>query len=241
MPSLKRKTRSTAAGDATAGSRFRLLRPGALSPEWQTADVPLRRRVIPRSLHVTLFVAVTLWSAACTSLRVPRSIPDPGGGPSSSVKAMGVSVSVRPIVGRESYWELFDEDLPEMGMAAAWVTIRNGRQDEVSVEPARWYLRSGTQRSPRLSPEEVMGRYYKARKIRMYSVRADREARRRLDDIGLQQGRLSSAGIAEGLVFFRIAVPANPRWHEDKHLIVRGLFSGRELREGIEVPLYADR
>jgi len=204
-------------------------------------DAMSQRRCLSRVQNAVLCAAMGLSFAGCTSMRVPRSIPNQGGSDVVSTTADGITVKVKPIVGREGYWELFDDNLPEIGIVAAWISIRNDRPDEVLADPKRWYLLSGSIASRRLRSTEVIDHYHKARKIRMYTVKAEQEACGRLDDIGLKPGRLPPAGSAEGFLFFRTAGPADASWHRHARVIMRGLFSGKERRKEIVIPLYADR
>ncbi len=186
-------------------------------------------------------LALTLVFSNCATLRVPASIPDLGSSGFYTVIADGVSVRIKPIVGQEGYWDLFDDDLPEIGIAAAWISIHNGRQDEIHLEPRRWHLFFGARKSSLLSPKEVLDRYYEGRNIRMYSVHADLEARQLLDKIRLQRRMLLPEETTEGFIFMRIESAARAQWHRNARLVVRGAFGAGGSGKEIEVPLYADR
>ncbi len=191
-------------------------------------------------LRRAFFLALTLFLANCATLHVPHSIPELERSECYSILSDGISIQVKPIVGLESYWDLFDDNLPEIGIAAVWISIHNSRGDAIQVEPRRWHLFLGARRHSLLSPEQVLDRYYEGRKIRMYSVHADRRARQLLDRIGLQRQMLPPAGIAEGLVFMRVESRAGARWNQDARLVVRGVIGTGGSRKEIEIPLYAD-
>src|SRR5262245_57714412 len=123
-------------------------------------------------------VAWPVWIllASCTTLKVPVRLPKVSG-PTLQASREGVLVGAHPIEGRENYWELFDDDLPQIGIAALWVRIENSRAEAIDLADLNWTLEARGESFSNLSTDQVLDRYYDRRGIRFYSVNSDRKAR----------------------------------------------------------------
>jgi len=143
---------------------------------------------------------------------------EPGGGRGSSVR----------------HWQLFEEDLPKIGLGALWVRIDNTREGAISVKDARWTLRKGGRFFASLGAKDVLKRFYSGQGIRMYSVAAHEKARKGLDGLVLKAGTIPPSGFLEGFLFFKTD-PGNRRWSTG------AILSGRDIqletRKEIEIEL----
>lgn len=168
---------------------------------------------------------VLLLSASCATLTVPPQVPRFDSGEMKHVAAHGIDLAVKPIEGRDSYWALFDDNLPEAGLAAIWMSVRNDNNAPVDFSKVRWVFRRGTKDLKPLDGDQVFKLYYRARRIRMYQVQADRQARLALERVRFQPGRVRPSTAREGFVFFR--VDPNPSG--------AGIGRGALLAEGIRL------
>jgi hypothetical protein len=167
--------------------------------------------VIRHSSFLILLATLALL-ASCSSLQVPLQPPTfkereyVRGGNS------GLNLAVKPIEGIKAYWELFDDNLPEIGIAAVWVTAKNTSGQTIDLTRSKWTVHIGDRKMARLENAAVLNRYYKGRQIRMYTVEADQRARRDLERMTFHPGRLQPAMGAEGLIFFRIDPSPAAQW-----------------------------
>ena len=84
----------------------------------------------------------------------------------------GVTLEAHPVAGEDAYLELFDDNLPELGIAAIRVVVRNGRDAALSWEKAQWRLQTGSRKYASLNSDGVLRRYHKGRGIRFLTVHA---------------------------------------------------------------------
>jgi hypothetical protein len=197
------------------------------------------RKELRRHAAALLLLSLAPVLNGCSTLRVPSGYADAGtpGGARATVE--GVTLSVKPIVGREAYWELFDEDLPRLGLAAAWVTIQSSTGEAITIRPERWSLRSGGRRYPALRPGAVMDRYHHGSRARLYPLQADRDARARLERICLQPGPVIAGAERGGFVFFSVDSASADSWSREATLTAHYTAIGKKRKVAIEVPLYA--
>lgn len=186
-----------------------------------------------------LLVAFALAFCGCSTLHVPATVPVFGAAGSFHAETNGITLRARPIVAKESYSELFDDDLPQFGIIAVWATLENHSQNTVAVDPKQWYLLAASRRCPVLPVNKVVDRYYRGRGIRFYTVRTDERTRERLQRLSLQGGSLAPGSSAEGFVFFRIDGSAPPSWNHDATLMAKGIKPGGERKLEMQLPLYA--
>jgi len=168
--------------------------------------------VIRHSSFLTLLATLALLLASCSSLQVPLKPPIFEDHEYTRGGNSGLSLAVKPIEGIKAYWELFDDNLPEIGIAAAWVIVKNTSNGTIDLTHSKWAVQIGGRKYARMQNAAVMSRYYKGRYIRMYTAEADGRARQDLERMTLHSGRLEPAMGAEGLVFFRIDPPPAARW-----------------------------
>jgi hypothetical protein len=186
-----------------------------------------------------LFVAVVFEVSGCSTLHVPAVRPDFSASESVQTATEGVILRAAAVLGRERYSDLFDDDLPQLGIVAVWITVENRSRQEVAVEPKRWYVLSAGRRCPAMSPNEMVDRYYHERNIRLYVVRADERARERLEQLSFQRARLAPGASSEGFVFFRTDASAPPSWNLEATLMAGGIRLGGERKLDMQLPLYA--
>lgn len=170
--------------------------------------------------------AVLLLMCSCATLKVPADPPEFKSEEMLHAGAPGIEMSVMPIRGRDSYWSLFDDNLPEAGIAAVWVTVRNTADAELDLSRVKWVLSRDGRDYPALNGDQVFKLYYQARHVRMYAAESDRRARLALERIRFQPGRVSPSANREGFVFFRIDPGASPDWSE------RGILIADDIRVG---------
>jgi hypothetical protein len=75
-----------------------------------------------------------------------------------------------------------------------------------------------------LGRDEVLKRFYKGRKVRMYSLAADRSARDALERVLFRPGPLGPGARASGFVFFKLDPRQSSSWGRT------GVFVGRGAR-----------
>jgi hypothetical protein len=147
-----------------------------------------------------------------------------------------VTLEARPVVGGEEYWDLFDDHLPEVGIAAVWINLRNGRGEEI-VPGARWSLRLADRRYRDMDSEALFPRYYARRGIRMYSINTDRRARSRFEELRFQPGGLAPSAERAGLLFFPIDPARASDWHSAATLLSPEIRTSEKKPLVLELPL----
>ncbi|PYV18537.1 MAG: hypothetical protein DMG07_03735 [Acidobacteria bacterium] len=171
----------------------------------------------------------------CTTLRVPARIPDFPAGELVRTSVEQVALEAFPVEGREANWELFDDYLPEIGIAAVWVSVRNDRGAAVDLTGLRWELKLGSKVAASLGRDEVLKRFYKGRKVRMYSLAADRSARDALERVLFRPGKLAPGARASGFVFLKLDPGQISSWARNGVLVGRGA----RLQDGRQIELRA--
>ncbi len=183
--------------------------------------------------------AVVLAVSGCVTLHVPAVGPDFTAREYVEKESKGIVLRVRPIVGKESYGELFDDDLPQVGIVAVWATVENHSRLDAAVDPGQWYLQVADHRCRSVSANKMVDRYYHERGIRLYVVQADERTRERLEKLSMRREALAPGASAEGFVFFRIDHSAPPSWNLDATLIAEGIRLGGARKLDMQLPLYA--
>jgi hypothetical protein len=184
-----------------------------------------------------LFVAALVVSGAgaCTSIRLPARVPTFKDSELVRTSSGGVGLAARPVDARELNWELFDEHLPDAGLAPVWVAVHNGSAAPVDLSGARWTLRLGGRSLPALDRDAILKRFYKVRKIRMYTLQTHERARAELDRLMLGARTIPPGESSSGFLFLKVELSDAPTWSRGD-LTVRGLRSGdRELE--LSLPL----
>jgi len=181
--------------------------------------------------------ALVVLAVGCSSLRVPLDPPEISPSERFAGESDGLVVRAAPIVGRERYWDIFDENLPQSDVAALWIELHNRRRSAVTSRGVRWFLRTGDRNAEALAAREVLNRYYGKRGVRYYSTEADRAALARLDRLSLQFESLAPSGAAAGFLFFRIPPESESAWFRDAALVGVGLSSDRRSKTPFMLPL----
>src|SRR5437867_4046611 len=151
-----------------------------------------RARVFPcrRGLYVwfclTAATAYSLMLGACATLQVPSRTPSFPSEKYVNTSREGVVVRAYAVEHYEDYWQLFEEDLPKIGLGALWVRIDNTREGAISLKDARWTLRKGARSFVSLDAKDVLKRFYSGQGIRMYGVAAHEKARKGLERLILK-------------------------------------------------------
>lgn len=171
----------------------------------------------------TALAALLLLCQGCATLRVPVKVPVVAPAEMLRTDRSGLTLEVKPIQGVNEYWDLFNDNLPEIGIAAAWVKLSNSGSETLDLSESRWTLKIGERTLARMQTSKVLKEYYKRRHIRMYLVSADAKAQKELDNISFHQGRLRPSGESEGLVFFHIDPSSAPQWARNATLRISGI------------------
>ena len=181
-----------------------------------------------------LLTACCLMLGGCATLQVPAKAPSFPSEKYLNTSRAGVVVRAYPIEHSEDYWQLFDEDLPRIGLGALWVRIDNRRDGAINVKEARWTLTKGGRSFTSLNAKDVLKQFYRGQGIRMYSVAAHERARKGLDRLILKGGTIPPSGFVEGLLFFKTD-PGTSRWSTGAKLSARDI--QLETRKEIEIEL----
>jgi hypothetical protein len=181
--------------------------------------------------------ACVIFGASCASLRVPSA--DPVFEPSAWVSAEreGFELRAVPLEGRNRYWELFDENLPALGIVALWVEVRNGRPLPVSVSDAPWRLRVTGGERRALDAAQVLKRYHAQAGTRLYSPAAESETREKLRRLLLAPGDLAAGQSRAGFLFFAADPGKGAHWDRTATLIAPPIRCAGRGTETIELPL----
>ena len=164
-----------------------------------------------------------IFFVSCASLKVPVDLPAVSR-PALRASRDGVTLGAHPIEGRESYWELFDDELPAIGIAAVWVRIENSRAEPIDLSDLRWTLQAGNETYSALNIDQVLERYYERRGIRFYSQNSDRKAREDLERVTLKGGLLAPSAVSQGFVFLDVDHSSGHGWwSRGARLYARGI------------------
>ncbi len=181
-------------------------------------------------------------SHSCTTLHVPVQPPAFAPGDPEAVEVSGIEIRAKAIEGRDTYLSLFEDDLPEIGIVAIWVSVRNGSPLALPATGFRWELRHGSSTFHSLSTRKVFDLYYRARRIRAYSAHSDSEARRGMEKLSFPEGILPQSAAREGFVFFKVPLGWSAGWVQGTVLDVRLPKRGESSKESTGIPLsHADR
>jgi hypothetical protein len=192
-----------------------------------------------RQVHVlATLTAVAGIVAACATLQVPRAVPSYPNQEILSTRVEEIEMGVRPIRSEAEYLQYFDDNLPAIGIAAIWMEVSNSRTRSVSMQPASWVLRIGDRDFHSMTVSEVFTRYYRQRRIRMYSVRNDREARQDLEKMALGDAPIAPAAQRRGFVFFRIDPQMASDWDHRATLVARDVLLDGGSKTVLRIALF---
>ena len=103
--------------------------------------------------------AILFWASflanSCSSLQLPLEPPNFAAQELLHAGDAGVNLRVKPIEGIQSYWQLFNENLPEAGIGAIWVVLSNTQTEAIDLSKARWTLTFGHRDYARASASEI--------------------------------------------------------------------------------------
>lgn len=193
------------------------------------------------SLRLTLLALLAIGSSSCTVLQAPVSTPVVSREDTFHGSLAGLEIDAVPVRTWDANWALFEDFLPEVGLLPVWIELRNDRRQEVDLGSIEWKLEQGATRLSVANLNDIFKIYYKRRHIRMYSLNADREARKAMSKWLMPEGPLAASQTLKGFVFFRSKTPQTQEWTRGCVLIARGLpdHSGARGKETeLEIPLF---
>ena len=170
-----------------------------------------------------LLGACMLASLSCSSLHVAAGIPPLKTDKFVSDTRDGVTVEAHALETLEEYWDTFDDNLPELGIVAVWVIVRNRQDSGVTLDGCEWRLRAGSRAYGSLGADALLKQYHKNRGIRALTVHAAMRAESRLESVMLGAARIAPEQSGEGFVFFRTVASPSGKWIKDCRLVVRGI------------------
>jgi hypothetical protein len=189
--------------------------------------------------HYTLAVLLCAAASAvsCSSLQVPVNFPGFNPAQLSHSSSDGINFAIKPITSRQEYQEIFDDYLPEVGLAAIWIQVRNNRSAEITLASEKWRLQIGERTLKQLDTSAVLKRYYHGRNIRIYTVNADLGARRNLENLMISSGRIASSMEFSGLIFFQVDKTLLQNWNKGAVLINKDIYLDNGKKVKIRLPL----
>jgi hypothetical protein len=190
-----------------------------------------------RFLIVLLLAVYAALIVSCTTMRVPLRAPSYPEQEMLHRSQEGIDLAVRPIEHEDEYWQLFDDNLPSIGIVALWLEARNQRDTAIELPLANWSLRIGGRSYPAISVDELFKRYYDGYRVRMYSIKADRSARRDMARVAFQPGRIEPSMKREGFLFFRINPEVGAAWNREASLLLHDVLPGSRSKTTIEIAL----
>jgi hypothetical protein len=186
--------------------------------------------------HGLLFIAI-LFTPSCTSLQVPVRSYEMSPRELLFSSQNGISVGARPIVGRDRYWDLFDDNLPEFGIGAIWVQVRNETETGLDMSAVHWILAENQAGIKELDSTGVLDRYYQMRRIRLVTVEEDRKSQQNLEFVRFPITRIPSHSSEQGFLFFRIGPTKSENWIRGSTLRVERVRDSQGRTLSVQVPL----
>lgn len=193
---------------------------------------------MPRPPERLAILGCLLLQASCATLRVPADLPTIQNAIAVNTRVADVQLSATALSGTEQYLELFDDNLPEIGLVAARISLRNESSQLLFVPPTPWSLRIGDRSFKGLDAEMMLKVYYKKRRIRMFTVKTDEAARLGIQRLLFSPRQIPPATQQDGLAFFQLDVAHAARWPAGAALISGMLrfADGREISLDLHFP-----
>lgn len=190
-----------------------------------------------------ILLLVSAVGSACAVLHAPLAPPAVTPEGRFHLSAEGLEIEAQPIRTWEQNWELFDDNLPEIGLLAVWVELRDTSSKELDLARAKWELRRGADRLRPLSLDGIYENYYKRHHTRFYGVKADRDAREVMGKWLLDAGRLRPSESRRGFLFFKTASAQTPDWNRGAVLTLSRFahVGGARNDRRLELPLFHAR
>ena len=149
----------------------------------------------------------------------------------------GINLAVKPIEGTQSNWQLFNENLPEIGIGAVWIVLHNAQSEAIDLSKAKWSLEVGRQEYAPATASQMLKRYYKKRHIRMHTIKADETARRNLEGLALHLDRVGPSMDSSGFLFFQIEPTRAANWTRNGTLRLKSITLSQGRQITISLPL----
>jgi hypothetical protein len=182
-------------------------------------------------------VVCSAWVQACITLRVPARAPEFAAADLVRATVEDVTLEARAIQGTAANHDLFDDDLPEIGIGAVWVSIRNARSAPIDLGSVQWALTMRDRQYAALRRDDLLKRFYKGRKIRLYSTRTHGDAQAALDRALFRATTIAPGSTAAGFVFLKTEPTRTPSWARGATLVARGVGVGDGRRIDVQVTL----
>jgi len=177
----------------------------------------------PPRTTVPIVAILAFMLASCATLRVPEILPPPPiGAAESSGTASDVVVTVHPITKIDEFLDLFDEDLPRIGLAAIVLTVRNDGGVPIETRKLSFRLHRRDRSLGPLDSGKILERYYDLKGVRLISNVAHASARKSLDRILYRPLLLGPGGSLSGLMFFGIKPVETGSWSTGAQLVIKG-------------------
>ncbi len=199
---------------------------------------PVIRGTVPMR-HLLASAALVVTISCGPPLQIPLRTYQIPSGELRFVSEGGIEFGATAIVGLDRYWELFDDNLPESGIGAVWIEVRNQSASELNMSPVRWKLRGSQDQQgvSELDATAFFDRYYRMRRLRMIPTEADRKSKMDLENVRFQGVRIPPHSGRHGFLFFRIDPTTSEDWVGDSILIAERLRDSHGKTISPRVPL----
>jgi hypothetical protein len=174
---------------------------------------------IPLLLPLIAIVECLPFQVSCASLRLPASLPSINHASIVETRAADVRLTAVALSHAEQYLELFDDNLPEIGLVATRIIIKNESTQPLIVPRKPWALRIGDRQFDELDAQSLLKSYYEGRQIRMFTVQTDETARLGLLRLLFTPGQIPPHASQDGLAFFKLDAIHLTRWPTGAALI----------------------
>lgn len=175
--------------------------------------------------------------ASCATMQVPPPQPQFHDRELLQGSRDGLDIRVRPIEGLDQYLQLFDDDLPRIGIVALWVEVQNNRTTPIDLRPDTWGLRTGNREFVAIGVAKLFARYYDARGIRMYTEGMDASARRNMERVAFPAGPIQPSLKRSGFLFFPIDPGLASGWIRGAVLLARNIQLDPRSKATLEIAL----
>lgn len=181
--------------------------------------MPFReRRANHTASLLLLLLTACLIAMSCGSLQVPFEAPPIKSEELVKQSQKGIDIQAKAIEGRYRYWDLFDDNLPEIGIVAVWVKVKNIRDGSIDLNRTKWILELDGAKHKAIDVSRVLDIYYEKRSVRFYSQNADRQTRHKLHNIIFKPGSIASHLERDGFLFFRVDSGTEKGWSRNATL-----------------------
>jgi hypothetical protein len=185
-----------------------------------------------------MILVVLALVSACATLDVSMKPPTFKDEEYVRAACKGLELKATAIEGADRYWELFDDYLPEIGIAAVWAVLRNTGDSAIDLSRSKWGLRFHGQICASLSTEQVFRLYYKRRKIRFFHLETDAQARARFEgSSSLRPVFLPPRGEQAGWLLFNLSLAPEPDWGRNATLALQDVHFGKDDKADLILPL----